>query len=189
MPGRGHHECYIWTDERVQWIKDHKGIPLAECYEGYKKNFPDHNPSYSMFRYKRLELGAGNGTPSKVARPLYSEYEKKGYFYIKIAQPNVWVSKARWVYMETHPDEVEDITDKDEFVFLDGDKRNFDPSNICVLHPSERTMFANFGGTEKDNPEVTYTRILLARMKVAMLDMAERNGMITKKNGWRQFKK
>ena len=92
---------------------------------------PGIDVSYTAFKNQcsRLKITKSNPPPAHSAR--YIQNIKKGYL-IKIAQPNVWMSKSKWVYLESHPWEYEDImTHRYNFIFLDGDSRNFAPDNIA----------------------------------------------------------
>ena len=122
-------------------------------------------------------------------RPLYSEQQKKGYIRIKIAQPNVWISKSKWVYLETHPWEYEDImSEKSNYIFLDGNNRNFSPDNIERVPLKIMGVFNTFGGCEKRNPEITKLNLLRAKHKVALLDVGEKLGLTVNYGVGRQFR-
>jgi hypothetical protein len=126
----------IWSESLNGWIVAHKELPRWECYKFMLDEHPALDVSYTAFKNQcsRLKITRPNPHPPRPQRPLYSEHIKKGYLRIKIAQPNVWMSKSKWVYLESHPGEYEDImTHRYNFIFLDGDNHNFAPDNIAKV--------------------------------------------------------
>ena len=185
----------IWDDEKCRWLVSHKDVDRRTAYKMFLENFPDAaDVSFIAFCNQRSRLGAcprSNGWKgSRKPRPLYSEQIKKGYVRIKIAQPNVWVSKAKWVYMETHP--WEDFTERSNYIFLDGDNRNFDPANIERVPLSLMGIFNGLGGCVPGDPDATRLRLAVAKVKVASLDAGEKMGLVgcyTHKGGhFRRFR-
>lgn len=181
----------VWTDEINEWIKTTKKIKASEAYQLFLKTFPEiTDVSPTAFANQRSRLGAAgickNLTYAKTKRPLYSEHVKKGYVRIKIALPNVWVSKSKWVYMETHP--WEDFSERSNYIFLDGDNRNFNPNNIERVPIKLMGVFCRLGGCEKGHPEITRLRLLQAKLKIVMLDRGEKLGLVTDNTNGRRFK-
>ena len=182
----------VWTAELNAWLLTTKGMNRKAAYALFLETFPQiTDVTECAFNNQRSRMGAaGKSTNpgfSRKPRPLYSEQVKKGYVRIKIAQPNVWVSKAKWVYMETHP--WEDFTERSNYVFLDGDSRYFSPDNIERVPLRLMGLFNGFGGSEEGNPEVTRLRILQAKLKYARLDAGERLGLVVSYGTARFFRK
>lgn len=171
----------VWTPEINQWLVDHKDMIKNEMYKLFLETYPEcDDVTYSAFKNQCSRVGAsyivnncwrGDRKP----RPLYSEQIKKGYVRIKIAQPNVWISKAKWVYQQTHP--TEDCSGRYNFVFLDGNNRNFDPANIERLTLSEMAHYNRLGGCCYGQPEITKLRIILARQRYALFEAGEKLGL------------
>ena len=105
---------------------------------------------------------------------------------IKVAQPNVWKTKSRWVYEETHP--WEDFTERSNYIFLDGDSRNFDPANIERVPLRLMGLFAMAGGCVPGRPDLTRAHVLQARLKYARFDLGERTGLVVDGGGGRVFR-
>lgn len=106
------------------------------------------------------------------------EYVKKGYVQIKIGKDK-YTSKHRYLYEKYHNCKV---PDSEIVVFLDGDKRNFDIDNLIKITRGEQVcMNRMYGGfihsAEENLINLTLTRILMARHK-----LAEKNGIL--RNGW-----
>ena len=179
----------IWNEttngfifKNKEMVKDYKTF-----YAAFMEEFPYSQVTYVAFKNQCSRLGVvtrHNPHVGKAPRPLYAEHQKKGYVRIKIAQPNVWISKAKWVYMETHP--WEDFTESSEYIFLDGNTRNFHPDNIERLPRRIATLFANAGGN-KGGPEITRLRIAQCKLKMAQLDAGEKLGLTFTNSAGRQF--
>ena len=171
-----------WTSEMLEAVKKTKGQDSYTAYKSFYQMFK--NVTETAFHNQRSLLGVVKSKPhgSNKRAKLYEERLKSGYVQIKVAEPAVWKSKARWVWEETHPGE--QIEKSDSFFFLNGDNRDFRPENIERLEAKYRTTFLYFGGPDK-NPEVTKIRILQAKIRVAQLDLGEKVGIVKKIKGTR----
>lgn len=182
----------VWDTTKDNWIKQHKHLRREESYELFLQAFPGSSATKNAYDSRCRFLGCliqqrKSKTPTNI-KPLYSEKIKKGYVQIKVAQPSVWISKAQWVYTETHP--WEDCTEPSRYFFLDGDKRNFSPDNIARIPNILVGIFSKMGGTADGNPELTKLRIIQARLKHKLLDISEKEGLAYRtKNGARVFLK
>ena len=170
----------VWTSEICAFIETTRGMPRTEALAKFRERYPEMNVTPNAFFTARSRLGVAtkapnNGQPRK-KRGLYAERVRRGYVYIKIAIPAVWVSKAKWVYMETHP--WEDCSEPSNYVFLDGDNRNFDPRNIERVPSKLMPYFNQIGSNRDKSPELTRLNILRARLRYAQLDALERCGEI-----------
>ena len=180
----------IWDEEKNEFLKSTKGMTREAALQTFREKYPTADVTDCAFYNQRSRMGAaGKATylGTRKARPLYSEQIKKDYVRIKIAQPNVWVSKAKWVYMETHP--WEDFSERSNYIFLDGDIRNFHPDNIERVPLKLMGIFSGMGGTVPGNPECTRLNILRAKLKMAQLDALEKCGQVVNYNGGRVDKK
>lgn len=177
-----------WRPEWLQFIKDTKGLERTEAYKLFIKNFPDADTTEVAFYNQRSRSGASPKKPhgSNRRKPLYAESRSKKYCMIKIAEPDVWISKARWIYEETHPGELTEPGD--EFHFLNSNREDFSPANIIKVKQKERTAFLQTGGADT-NPEITKSRLLQARLKIAELDLGEKIGMVVQTSAGRKWKK
>ena len=154
----------------------------------FTESFPDADISQSAFNTRRSVVGAAKYQRLGRCRALalYSEQIKKGYVRIKIAQPNVWISKGAWVYMETHP--WEDFSEKSHYIFLDGNTRNFSPDNIERVPFKIMPIFGNLGGRVQGNPDLTRLNIARAKLISARLDAGERLGLTLRQGRSRIFR-
>ena len=168
----------VWNDETNNFLISHKDTESRqEIYKAFMERFPDSEVTFVALTNQLSRLGLRPHRPhgSNRHRPLWSEQQKKGYVRIKIAEPNVWVSKAKWVYMETHP--WEDFSERSNYIFLDGNNRNFSPDNIERVPLRVMGIFNRAGGTA-ETPELTRLRIAQAKLKVAMFDRGEKMGLV-----------
>lgn len=183
----------IWNEELNNYLLENKAVHPKEGYELFLKKYPKiKDVSYCAYKNQRCRIGASycsrpHGTTK--SRPLYSEHLKKGYVKIKVAQPNVWMMKSKWVYLETHPWEYELVmNERANYIFLDGNNRNFSPDNIERVPLDIMGIFNNLGGTVEGNAEATRLRVLQVKMKKAMLDTGEKAGLVVNEGHCRRFK-
>lgn len=178
-----------WTVEQEDWLIEHKDIRgKMLMYETFCKAFPDATFTPEAISSKRTELGAYSNVRDRCinAKPLYSERVKKGYVIIKVSRCEWW-SKAKWVWVSTHPGEPFDI--HNQFMFLDGDNRNFSPDNIMKIdHRVSGVLNRTCGGLIKGQPDLNKARILEIMLKLAYLDRAEKAGLTSDYGVGRQLK-
>ncbi len=176
----------IWDEKTNGFLIAHRELEPSAMYELFMKEFPDSGVSYYAIKTQlsRLDLRPKRPHGSTKARPLYSEQEKKGYLRIKVAQPNVWWPKAKWVYHETHPGT--DWEERANYIFLDGDNRNFDPDNIERVPLCLMGVFNGLGGTGA-TAEETRLHLRLAMLKKAQFDAGEKVGLVAKHGSSRVF--
>ena len=181
----------IWDDEKNAFVKSTKGMTPGDAYAAFLERYPGIDVTRVAFCNQRSRLGAAgvctNPNFARTPKPLYSEQIKKGLVRIKIAQPNVWISKAQFVYMQEHPDE--DYSERSNYIFLDGDTRNFDPDNIARVSLKIIGIFAQMGGTVRGNAEATRIRLAQAKLKSATYDLGEKIGTVVTVGHTRMFRK
>lgn len=177
-----------WTRDQEDWLIEHKEIRGKQrMWEAFHAAFPDTDYTPEAISSKRTELGAYGNIRDRhsTAKPLYSECVKQGYVMIKVARYEWW-QKQKWVWVATHPGEPFDI--RNQFVFLDGDNRNFSPDNIHkVDHRIIGVMNMQYGGVVKGEPELNLVRYLQCELKLKMLDAAEKHGLVAKTKSGRQL--
>lgn len=89
---------------------------------------------------------------------------KKGYVRIKVAEPNVWMQYQRYVWEKAHPGE---SAEGMAVIFMDGNTRNFDPSNLERVTRAEQSVMAEFGNTKEMTRDERYACLLRARIALA----------------------
>lgn len=181
----------VWDGERKAFLASTKGMGRKAALALFRERYPHlSDVTDTAFYNQRSREGAAGtfhgGRNSRKPRPLWSEQEKKGYVRIKIAQPGVWVSKSKWVYMETHP--WEDFSERSNYIFLDGDSRNFRAENIERVPLRLMGIFNNLGGCVRGRADLTRLNLLRARLLSARLDAGERMGLTVEQGNCRKFR-
>lgn len=99
------------------------------------------------------------GQLPKCYLPVGTESEDRdGYVKIKIADPNIWELKHRVIWKERFGS----IPDKHAVIFIDGNKRNFDLTNLVLVHRRDLLYFNRHG---KYPPEILEAQKLIYQLK------------------------
>ncbi|BEO98149.1 hypothetical protein FNCP11_04650 [Fusobacterium nucleatum] len=100
-------------------------------------------------------------------KELYSErLDKDGYILIKIAEPNKWVRKHRWLYEQEHGA----IPENSVIIFADGDKTNLNTDNlICVTRNELKVL--NQCRLISSVSELTKTGLNVAKLKIKLAEI------------------
>jgi len=101
-------------------------------------------------------------------RPVGSFQMKKGYIRIKVAEPNKWMQYQRYVWEQNHPGQ---SAEGKTVIFMDGNTRNFDPSNLECVERGELSVMAELGCTAESSREERELYLLRARLVCAKSKM------------------
>ena len=102
------------------------------------------------------------------------EVYREPYIYIKVTESldvrpeKQWMSKHRFVYEQNYGP----IPEGSSVIFLDGDKTNFDPTNLAIVNRKEQGVLA--GNDWYGKGEITRTAIAYAKLTNAIKEV--RNG-------------
>ena len=186
MPGKWSEPYLKWTAEKKQWLMEHATTDRKKDYGAFCARF-GNDINFQGFSTERSRLGISKCEWAyrgrKDPRPEGSTRLKKGYVYVKVG--GKFIPKGRKVYMDSHPDYT--FEKGDQFIFLDGDNRNFNKENIDVIKKRESFVFQSFGGTVKGHPELTRLNIIRSRLRLAELDCGEKLGMTYQTTSGRRF--
>lgn len=166
-----HHK---YTEEENEFIrKYHEGLSGKELAYLFNQKFGTDISVGGLLKYKTVRLklkGTKNtgmflkgATPwnKGLTRPIGDErVNKDGFVEVKIGMPNVWRLKHHIIYEKHHN---EKIGRWDKVIFLDGNNRNFDISNLKKISNSEQTFLAHTK-LLGNNPENNKTALLLAKL-------------------------
>ena len=176
-----------WTKEIDHWIKER--CPIREHgYTQIQHIVDDLNATFhtdfgiNAFKTncysKGVKIGAYNsanyhrGETHHRHNPIGSLQVKRGYVQIKIGEPNKWMQYQRYVWEQHHPGE----SAKGMVVlFMDGNSRNFDPSNLERVSRGELTVMASLGHTAAMSREEREICLLRARVALAKGKLAGRD--------------
>lgn len=87
---------------------------------------------------------------------------KDGYMKVKIAEPNQWAYKNRWVWEQHNPP----LNDGEIVRFRDGDKLNCDIDNLFKVDRALNFALTRLGYNDAE-PELKQTILILANLDVA----------------------
>ena len=99
------------------------------------------------------------GNIPKNHRTVGEERIKRGYWEIKVAEPNLWMPKSRYIW-EQHYGK---IPKGHVVAFLDGNTSNFNLENLTLISQSENALL-NKNKMRKEDAELTKTSINLAKV-------------------------
>lgn len=97
-------------------------------------------------------------------RPLGYERFDGNYVLIKIAEPNIWMPKHRYVWIEANGP----IPENCNIIFLDGNRKNCDLSNLCMVTNADLGYINTNKLYVKGSPELTRIGVDLAKLNAAV---------------------
>lgn len=168
-----------WTKEIQAWLRER--CPVREHgYTRRKEILDDLNETFgtdfseNAFVTHCYESGIQLGLASSNSnvprgekhwrhRGVGSFQEKKGYVRIKIAEPNVWMQYQRYVWEQNHPGE---SAEGKTVIFMDGNNRNFEPSNLECVTRGELSVMAELGHTSQMTREEREICLMRARILI-----------------------
>lgn len=100
-------------------------------------------------------------------RELYSErLDKEGYTIIKIAEPNKWMRKHRWIYEQKNGKISKDST----IIFADGNKENFNIENLILVSRAELAILVRCRLISSIS-ELTKSGVAVAKLKAKLNEL------------------
>lgn len=169
-----------WSDEITEFVKsvcplrEHGFSSRRELAEEINRRFCREFTDRALCTHcydNGIQLGLCNsnsdvprGEKHWRHRPVGSFQEKKGYIRIKVAEPNKWMQYQRYVWEQNHPGQ---SAEGKTVIFMDGNIRNFDPSNLECVERAELSVMAELGCTAACNKEERELYLLRARLLLA----------------------
>lgn len=120
--------------------------------------------------YNKGKKGIGGWKPTQFKKghipanykPIGSErIDKDGYVLIKVADPNIWKAKQKFIYEK----EYGVIPKGYAVIFADKDKKNFSLNNLILVSKRE-LLIMNRDKLIRDSKELTKTGHLIAKLKI-----------------------
>ena len=166
-----------FTKEEKEFIKQNaKGLWDEELAKLFNERFNKNKNANNMHEIKwRLKVDSGlrGHKWTKETAPSYKEKkgprwqpigtehksEYDGYTYVKIAEPNKWIRKQRYIYEKF----IGPIPQDCYIIFADGNKENFNLDNLIAVSKSVRST-AVAGHLLFKNKELTETGLLVAKL-------------------------
>lgn len=152
-----------FTVKQVKNCKERNNI-LSGFDGRFKKGSSPWNKGLKGWCPKGAEKGhfPKGGLPP-TTRPMWSErIDRDGYTYIKTDETKKWELKHRWIYEQAHGE----LPRGTAVIFLDGDKSNFDLSNLKAVTRAELAIMCH-EGMFSDCPEITESNLYIAKLKIA----------------------
>jgi hypothetical protein len=150
----------------------------------YRNNFKNHMQGFET-RFKKeqeawnkgkkgLQTGGEEGWFKKGNLPpthklVGSQSVEEGTILIKIAEPNVWVKKHRYVWEQAHGP----IPDGMVVRFADGNKMNVTLDNLLLVSRRVCTSVVK-RGMEQEDPDLNVTAHKLAELDLTIKDIKKR---------------
>lgn len=172
-------EIDLWIKERCP-IREHGYTQIQHMVDELNKMF---YTDFSITAFKANCYSKGfnlgvmksanhrRGVKHHRHKPIGSLQEKKGYVRIKIGEPNQWIQYQRYVWEQHHPGE---SAQGMAVIFMDGNSRNFDPSNLERVSRGELTVMARMGHTAAMSREEREICLLRARVALAKVKLVGR---------------
>lgn len=148
----------IFNREHKEWIiKNAKGIRNEKLTEMFNKRF---NMNVTIGQIKKFKNFHHISSELKSCNlPVGSERVNKGYIYVKIKEPNVWIEKHRLIYESIYGN----IPTGHKVIFADKNKRNFSPENLILVSDSE-ALIMNTNKLIYEDASLTKSGALIAKI-------------------------
>jgi hypothetical protein len=140
-----HGKSYRFKKKQEPWNKGVKGYMGANV-TSFKKGMKPKN---------YVEVGS-------------ERTDKDGYTLVKINEPSFWELKHRLIWKERFGE----IPDKHAVIFMDGNKGNFDLSNLVLVHRRDLLFYNRHG---KYPPEIMETQRLIYQLKKIIKNAKEQD--------------
>ncbi len=166
-----------WTDEIMNFVKsvcplrEHGINSRRELAEEINRRFDRDFTERALCSHcydNGIQLGlcysnseVARGEKHWRHRPVGSFQEKKGYIRIKVAEPNKWMQYQRYVWEQHHPGQ---SAEGKTVIFMDGNKRNFDISNLECVERAELSIMSELGCNCNCSREEREVFLLRARL-------------------------
>ena len=155
----------VLTEGQIGNFKYLHGVKSGTNGGRFQKGHITHNKGKKMSpkvyeRVKHTMFKKGHAPVNH--RPVGSErINADGYTEVKVAEPNKWKLKQRFIYEEATG---EKLAKNDVIIFLDGDRQNFDISNLVKMTRVELARY-NQDHLYGEEVEINKTAVLVAKLK------------------------
>ena len=141
---------------------NYKNLKDEELAELYNKTFNKTIGKKTIEYYrKKLNLKKKGSKRLKVGTELLRE---NGFVYMKVAEPDVWRYKHRWIYEQAYGE----IPKGYIVIFLDGDKTNFSLDNLALVK-SEVGLLMRKQKLIFNSKELTKAGLMIAELQAKVL--------------------
>lgn len=155
----------LLTESQIGCFKSKYHIRSGTHGGRFAKGFTPHNKGKKMsaetYRKVKGTMFKKGNIPNNHREVGSERITVDGYVEIKVAEPNKWKLKSRYLYEQYHNVK---LTKSDVIIFLDGNRLNLDIDNLFLI---SRAALARFNQDKlySDNPEMTKAAALMAELK------------------------
>lgn len=152
----------IFNDEQKEWVKlnalGKRNELLTQLFNQKFKTRVTVSQIKKLKNYNHISSGL-----KSCNMPVGTErIDRKGYVLIKVAEPNKWIEKNKFIYESTFNKK---IPKGMKVIFLDGDKTNYDPNNLSLVTDNE-LLVMNKNKLKKNDKELTKIGINTAKLLI-----------------------
>lgn len=140
---------------RKNKLNIHSGITGGQFKKG---NIPFNKGTKGLTKSNKTSFKKGN-IPHNYREVGEERINQDGYIEIKVANPNKWMTKQRYIYEKEHGE----IPKGFNVMFSDKNKRNFDIDNLILVSKSE-DLIMNKNNLIFNDKELTKTGHLVAKV-------------------------
>ena len=153
--------------EYLEFLKENvKGTSRKDLTRMFNEKFGTDYPVEKVInwlRYYNLTNGIDaqykKGNVPMIKKPIGSEYLKDGVVFIKVAEPDIWERKNRYIYKQAHGT----LPDNYDVIHLNGDKTDFNIENLAAIERKDTLTMKNAHLFSND-AELTKIGILTAKI-------------------------
>lgn len=148
-------------------VENYRGRTTKQLTDMFNKEFNTNITSEKMSsfkKYHKLKSGVNTMFVKNIKPHNYktigSEFiNSDGYVMIKIAEPNKWILKQRYIYEKLHGS----IPEGYSVIFANKDKTDFSEDNLLLVENKDKLVAKNKHLIYK-NKELTKTGLLIAKL-------------------------
>jgi hypothetical protein len=154
----------IYTDEQIEFIKQHGHLTFEEMAEKFNKVFDTSVTGNALnVASQQRNIKKGYDTLNRHTCPIGQEREKDGYISVKVGSPSVWRYKQQLIYEEHFGP----IPDGHVVIFHDGNRQNYDPNNLVAVK-REEALWLGCLRYNKQHEEIKPALLNLVRLNQAI---------------------
>lgn len=137
-------------------------LGLRKSKDAMRKSFKKKR--LSRFHFKKGQVPA-------IKKPIGYETERLcGYIWIKVAEPDVFEQKHRYVYRKHYGN----IPEGANIVFLNGNRRDFRIENLVAMSNAELAHFAGTRIETNNNDDIAKIKLAIAKVKKTIFEKERR---------------
>lgn len=153
-------DCHINSVSIYGALKRYK-MEFVKEYNYFKKGSIPWNKGEKLIGFKPTNGFKKGHKPSSYKNVGSEIINKDGFVQIKVSDPDIWKLKHHIIYENFYKVK---IKPGEKLIFIDGDKRNFDITNLMLLSNSEQIAYRKFQNLKECDTEIIKTYIQLAKL-------------------------